>query len=871
MANIIRRLQYLLRFRKHVSDLDEEIAFHRAMSGAAAFGNATLAREDARAVWLAPWLESIGQDARYAVRALRRQPVFAACAIVIVALGTGAVTSVFGLLDSLMVRSLPVPRADRLVWFQSPSFSYPIFTEVERRVAVFEGLFGWNMDRAYVDWSGAGGELVATDLVEATPGFFPTLGVSAAIGRTFGNGDTTAAVLSHGAWTRRFGGDTAVVGRTIRIARLSYTVIGVAPARFFGVAPGLEPELFIPVHGRQPASAFSSPTSSWLHLMGRLKEGISRQQADAIVQGTWPSIMEATTGTDMAPERRAMFLGRRTGLEPGRTGFSRVRNLFGEPLRVLMALVLLLLAIACASVANLLLARGVARRKEVAIRMAIGASGGRVFRQLLTEALVLTLAGAAAGLVLAWWSGSLIVASLRTSTGAVALETAPGWRMVAFIAVLAIIVSIVSAWLPAIAALRGQARDALREPGQPGGSLFRRWSAGKVLVGVQVALALVLVAGAAVFGRSLDRVLAQGAGLAGRHLLVVSPDAVAAGLEGPALDQFHTALLDRLRAAPAVESAALAWKPPISYPGGSWTQTVSIDGGPAAMTDAPAVYFNSVSPGYFATVGMALRRGRDLSATDTRTSPFVTVVNETLARHYFPGQDPVGHRISIGLTPALRNVEIVGVVSDAKYRTLQEPARSIAYLASNQHVVARSGSNRNLVAVVRVPSASGAATAVQGLARSIDPRVPVRIESVADRVRESTLNERTIAALAAGLGGIALLLSSASLYGLLAYAVSRHSREIGLRIALGAEPRSVLWLVQRESLLLAAFGIAAGLGAALALGRFVRTLLFEVTPADPLALTAASLAMLLVSSGAAYLPARRAASVDPVVALKRES
>ena len=379
-----------------------------------------------------------------------------------------------------VVRSLPVPPRDRLVYFQVPRFLIRLFTEVERRSR-------FSRASSVGTWIGPTWTGVRRRTASSSrPTCWKRRRDSSPRWRERRSrshvrpGDTTVAVLSHGAWTRHFGADPAVVGRTIRIAKLPYTVIGVAPARFFGVAPGLEPELFLPVHGRRPASAFSSLSSSWLHLMGRLKEGISRQQADAVLQTTWPSIMEATTGTDMPSERRAMFLGRRTALEPGRTGFSRVRNLFGEPLRILMALVVLLLAIACASVANLLLARGVAQRKEIAIRLAIGASGGRVFRQLLTESLVLTLAGAAAGLLLASWSGSLIIASLRTSTSAVSLETSPGWRMVAFIGVVAIAVSIVSAWLPAVAATRGQARDALREAGQPGGTLFRRWSAGKV-------------------------------------------------------------------------------------------------------------------------------------------------------------------------------------------------------------------------------------------------------------------------------------------------------------------------------------------------------------------------------------------------------
>jgi putative ABC transport system permease protein len=879
MKKIIRRLDYILRHRRHEADLAEEMAFHRELlarrseggAGPKAFGNATLAREDARRVWIWGWADDLRQDLRYTVRSLRRQRAFALCAVAMLALGIGAVTSVFGLLDRLVVRSLPVSQPERLVYFASPSFSYPMFTDVQRRLPIFDGFFGWNMARAYVDWSGGNGPLVAAELVEATPEFFPTLGVTAAVGRMFGPGDTTVAVLSYAAWRRHFGGESAAIGRVIRVGTASYTLIGVTPAGFFGVAPGLEPELFLPVHGRNPESAFSSPTSSWLHFMGRLKPDVSRERANAMLQAVWPHVLELTVTPGMPPERRAMFLSRQTSLESGRTGFSRVRNLFGDPLRVLMALVVLLLGIACASVSNLLLARGASRRKEVAIRLAIGASRTRVFRQLVTEALLLTFTGAAIGLLLASWSSAGLVATLRTSASILTLDTTPGLRTISFVAALAFVVSIASAWLPAFGATRGAAREALHETGQPGATMFRRWSAGKMLVGVQVALAFVLLAGAVLFGRSLTRVLDQGAGLDGQRLLIVVPDAVAGGLPDAALGPFHTALLERLRATPGVEEAALAWKPPISYPGGSWTQTIAIDGGAATLSGTPSVYFNSVSPGYFSTVGMALRRGRDLAAGDTAGAPFVTVVNETLARRYFPNQDPIGHRISIGLTPALQNVEIVGVVQDAKYRMLQEPQRSIAYLAVDQHAPLRSGSNRNLVAVLRAPRGTLTVDAIRDTVRLLDPRVPVRVESVADRIRESTLNERVLAALAAGLGGIALILACAGLYGLIAYAVSRHQREIGLRMALGAQSRAVLWMVQREALVVVILGIVAGLAATFALGQFVGTLLFEVTPADPVSLVAASAVMVAVASLAAYIPARRAASLDPIAALKRDS
>ncbi len=318
---------------------------------------------------------------------------------------------------------------------------------------------------------------------------------------------------------------------------------------------------------------------------------------------------------------------------------------------------------------------------------------------------------------------------------------------------------------------------------------------------------------------------------------------------------------------PAVEAAALSWMPPISNTMGNWTQSILVDG--AAPEEARYVYFNGVSPRYFDTVGMRLDRGRDFEESDTASSPKVVVVNETLARTYFRGADPVGHRITIGKAASRKDLEVVGVVEDAKYRTLQEPQRSIAYLSIAQVEDVTSG--RDLFATVRAANLPAIEAVARQVVRTIDPRVPVHVETVADRIRESTLTERLIAILAGALGIAALILACAGLYGLLAYAVSRHGREIGLRIALGAQPASVLWMVQRESLAVAVTGVLAGLAGALALGRYVRTMLFEISPADPAALGAACAFMLLVASGAAFIPARRAASVDPVVALKRDS
>jgi putative ABC transport system permease protein len=872
IMRLIRRARYWLHSRRHAAELAEEMAFHRSKSGAGAFGNATLAREDARAVWTWRWADDAMQDVRYTVRSMRRQPGFAAAAIAIVALGSGGATCAFGLLDALVMKSLPVERADRLVWLRDPAFSYPIFAQVRDRLTVFDGVFGWNVDRAYVDWTGSQGELAAADVLEASSDFFTTLRVTAVAGRAFDRHDredAAIAVISHAAWTRHYAANPGAIGRSVRVGDVSYTIVGVTPPGFFGVAPGLGPELFVPVASGRPAERMASTTTSWLHIMARVKDGVSLAQADAALQAVWPSIMESTTHEGMPADRRARYLARKTALEPGRAGFSRVRNAFAEPVSLLMGLATLLLAVACASVANLLLARGTARRREIAVRLAIGANRARVFRQLLTEALVLTACGSAIGLLAASWVGGALVAFMTTSSEQLALDTSIGWRTAGFSTAVAMALSTLAALLPARIATRGDLMGGLKLAGQPGGGLLRRWSAGKALVVVQVALALVLLAGGALFGRSLARLLGQDTGLDVDRLLVVLADAAAAGHRESAQLGFYVDAADRLRARPGVESVALSWMPPISLDNGNWTQSITIDGSALTPTEARYVYFNAVSADYFRTVGTAVRRGRGITDRDVTSSPRIVVINESLARRFFANADPLGHRISIGKGTSRQDLEIAGVVQDAKYREMREATRSIAYLPLLQTREVLAG--QNLAISIRSSEPRRVAADVRDTIRALDRQVPLSIQTAGDRVRESTVNERMMTGLAAALGLTALALACAGLYGLLAYAVSRHTREIGLRIALGARPASVLWLVQRESLVLALAGVAAGLGGALALGRFVRGLLFQVTPSDPAALAAAAAALVLVASAAAYVPARRAASVDPVVALKRDS
>jgi predicted permease len=874
------------------ADLTAEIEAHRAMTEESLLryglrpeeahresrrrlGNERLALEDSRDVWLAPWVESVWQDTSYAFRMIRRSPSFAASMILVMALGIGATSAVFGLVDALVLRSLPVREPERLVFLSRPSFSYPLFMELRARSTHFlSDVSAWNIERMNLNW---GGGLEPADVLTASGDFYSTLGVHAAAGRVFtatddrpgGGNDGFVAVLSYAAWQRRFAGSATAIGRTVWIERRPFTIVGIAPRGFFGVAPGLAPDVTIPLTVFDSVERLRSTTSSRVHILGRLREGTTVRSGDGALQAIWPALVETTTSRDAPPDQRAHFLSRTTSLESARAGYSRVRNQFEEPLTMLLALVGLLLAVATASAANLLLARGVARSREFGVRMAIGAGRARLVRQVITETLIWTVAGGCVGLLGASWASSALLAMMTTWEEHIVLDTRPTWRLLAFTLTLAFVASVIAATLPALRAARRDAGTRLRTFRQIDGGRLRRWTVGRSLVALQIALTVLLLFGAALFGRSLLHILGEDAGVDRDAVLVVSADAEAAGYEGNRLVAFHEQLLERIQAIPGVESASLSRYPPISDEDGAWTQSVAIDGAPVTRDPARLVYFNVVSPAFFRTVGMRIVQGREFNAGDTPAGPRVVIVSDSLAKAFFPGQNAIGRRISIGRDKARQDLEIVGVVSDTKYQRLQEPARRIAFMPTTQ--LPELFGERNLFAEVRAATATAAVgDAIRREIRLLDSTAPIRIQTVTERIRESLVNERVLARLAATISLTAVVLACAGLYGLLAYTVSRQTSEIGVRLALGAERGAMLWMVLRQCLMLAAVGTAVGIACAYSMGRLAANLVYQVSSADPIALAAAAATMLAVGLCAGLLPAWRASRVDPLVALRSE-
>jgi predicted permease len=880
--------------RRQDEELDEEIRAHMAMAVRdrvergepvedaerrvrVEFGNVSLVKETTREMWGWTSLERIAQDVRYGVRLMARSRAFTAMVVLSLALGIGAVSTVFALINAIELKTLPVSRPGDLVWLKDPSFSFPIFREIRDRGRMFDGVFAWNLQELNVRWSD---EPERANVFMVTGDFYATLGVTPIAGRPIAPADDVegaprpVAVLSHAAWVRRFAGDRDIVGRTIVIERVPFTIVGVAPPGFFGIAVGTAPDLTIPLTTmpllrEERREAMSMTGYAWLHIMGRLRPGLTRAQAEPAFQVIWHETLETVTPRSETPARRARYLSRATTLMPGATGYSSVRNQFSEPLWLLFALVALLLLVSCAAVGNLLLARSAARQRELAVRLAIGASRGRLVRQLLVEGLLLAVAGAISGLALAVWSADLLVRSVSTAALPVTLSVALDWRVLIFTSLVACAIALLFTIAPALRSLRVDPGEVIKTGARPTGPGRGESRTARVLVVMQMAFSLVMLAGAALFLRSLGTLLTQDTGVDASNLLLVSTEPRA----GVDRELFYRDLLGRLRGVRGVTAASLSWVPPISDHQGSWTQSIGVDGAPpqeAIAANSPdATFFNAVSPGYFDTVGTALVSGRDVAWTDTRTAARVAVVNEALARKFFPGQSPVGHRITIGLAAARKDLEIVGVVRDAKYQRLQEPTRRIAYLPYEQLPEFTAGNN--LVAEVRTRHSSAEMTsAVREAVRTLGPTSPIVMETMGARIRDSLVRERLIAFVATLLSVFSLVLCCGSLYGLMSQMVARRTNEIGIRVALGAPAASVVWMVVRDTLQVALLGTAAGLMLAATNTRAAQRFLYGVSSVDAGSLAAAAAVLLATAIMAGYLPARRAAQVDPVIALRCE-
>jgi predicted permease len=816
------------------------------------------------------------QDFRSALRGFRRTKALTAAAILSLALGIGANSAIFSLLDAVLLRYLPVERPAELRQLRigdNTYFSHPIFAELVRRQDVFSGVFAWTGARFNVS---EGGESQFLDGIMASGAIFRTLGIPPHRGRLFDDADNLrgggpagpVAVIHHAFWQRRFGGAEDVIGRQLRLEGRDFTIIGVTPPGFFGVEVGSNFDVAIPL-GCEPLirkrSFLEERSFWWLQVLARPKPGVTAEQADARLRTLSPGIFEATLPPDWDPKGTAEYRAYVLGARAAGAGTSSLRERYAAALWLLLAVAGLVLLTACANIANLLLSRGEARRREFAVRLALGASRGRLLRQLLTESLLLAAFGAVPGILAAPRAAELLLRLLANPEAPLFLDLAIDARLLLFSAALAVLTALLCGLAPAFRATRVDPHGALKA-GARGATV--RFGFGRLLVGLQVAISLVLVAGAGLFLRTFLGLLWMDPGFDAGNVLTARVSFERAGLS-PEAEQFaFDDLLRRARAIPGVEAAALAALMPVS--GQMWNSQVHTQSYTSKSDRDALAFVNAVSSGYFRTLRTSLLSGRDLADTDVRNAPRVAVVNRQFARKFFAGADPVGREIArSGPAPGSRETfQIVGLVADAKYGGLRDEVPPTMYFSQAQE--AQPQLFGGLTLAVRTARETAARAAIREAALAVHPRVSLEFRSLAAQVDQHLRQERLLATLASAFAVLALILAAVGIYGTMSYAVERRRSEIGVRMALGAHAAAVRLLVLRDALGVAGLGLAAGLVGAALLSRLVGKLIFGVRPGDPATFAAAALVLLAAALAAALAPALRASRLDPMQALREE-
>jgi len=932
LRELARRLRMLVDRRQFDRDIAEEMRLHLEMreqqqieagmrrdearqAALRRFGNPTLLAEKSHAAWGWRWCEELAQDAGYGLRLLGRNPSFTAVAVLTLALGIGANTAIFSLIDAVMLKMLPVRKPEQLVllnWVapgwpymihsltgdsnrdqsgrsSSTSFSYPIFQDIRAHARAFSSVLAFaEAERANVGVSGEAG-VAQSQLVSGD--FFSTLGVPAAIGRTINPvddepGANPVATISYSYWMRRFRGDPQILGKTVTVNGVSFTLVGVAASEFFGVQPGASIDIWLPLRA-QPlvdpgwiayaapgeVSKFTARDDWWVLIMGRLEPGQSERQAlaalDLIVQ-------QESSGIERPPAKRfpdQALEPPTVELTPAGGGLDELRSEFSRPLLLLMCVVGFVLLIACANVANLLLARAASRQKEIAVRLALGGGRARLIRQLLVESVLLALVGGAVGVFLAFWASGILLKLMSSGREPITLHVAPNLGVLGFTAGVSVLTGILFGLAPALRGTRLDLTPALKEGaarivGSSAQSSGRRPALSQALVVVQIAMSLVLLIGAGLFVRSLTNLENENVGFDRHNLLLFTIDPTQAGYHADRLATFYEQLREKIEAVPGVRSASFSRHGLINA--GMGILGFSLQGFPpkSGRQDNGAVQANYVGPEFFETFGIPLLLGRTIAEQDTATAPKIAVVNRAFAQEYFQGQSPIGHRFGFGDQKTSSDIVIVGLVGDSRYGKLRDDPKSTVYVPYYQHLKELEAVNFS-VRTAGDPKdwIGGVDRAVQGLDRNL-PVFDVKTE--VEEINQATLQERLFAQLSGFFGTLALALSSIGLYGMISYAVLRRTGEIGIRIALGAERSRILQMVLGEAMILAVLGIAVGAPVAFLLSRFVGSLLYGLRPTDPLTAVLATMTLLFVGFLAAYLPARRASRIQPVIALRYE-
>jgi predicted permease len=830
------------------------------------FGNPTLLHETSREMWGWGAVEELARDVRFAARTLRKQSGFTAVAVLTLTLGIGANCAIFSLINALVLRRLSVDEPGRLVEVSTlgpnglkDGLSTAMVEEIQRRQQVFSGLFAWsgggiaNLEANGVAYAG-----VRDDV---SSGYYATLGVRPLLGRLFTPEDAatspaTVAVLDYRCWQRRFNGDLGVVGKVIRLEGRPLTIIGVTPERFGGLLVEVAPDITVPIAFTERMRRRREALA--LNVIGRLKGGVGIEQARAQLVAIWPAVQAATAPEGGQASAKQEFFARRLAIDSAATGISYVRQRFTRPLGVLMGVASIILLIACVNLAGLMLSRAAGRQREMGIRRALGATGWRLVRQHLAESFLIAAAGAALGILLAGWGAQFIVRFISSGFVPLTLHPTPDARVVAFTAGVAVLTAVLFGIAPALQATRTDPGSALRRTARMSSGAGRF---GKSLVIAQVALSLVLLIGAALFLRTLHNLHTVDAGFRRDGILLVILFPKAGGHTG--LDQpvYYHELADKVAALPGVESVSYSNLGPIMPV--EFRESVEPKSGSAAPVDAAV---DRLAPRFLETLGMRLLAGRDFSWHDDAKAPRVALVSESLARRLFPSGGAVGRRIRVGMDRERQDIEIVGVVNSASLWVVRNREPLAVYTPLGQ---ARPGNQPQMVIRAAVDPASLAAP-VRRTIEGMGHEYPLRIQTLREREDWALMQERLIGTLSSFFSGFALLLACVGLYGLVSYSVKSRTGEMGIRMALGAKPGSVLGLVIRESLTLVAVGILIGLPVAFAASRLVSKWLFGLSPADPLSMVAGASVLLAVALLASYVPARRAARIDPMEALRYE-
>jgi predicted permease len=834
-------------------------------------------------------MDRLAQDLRLALRLVARSPLFALAVVATLGLGIGANTAMFTVLDQVLLRPLPVRSPADVVVLDSPGpdtgsfevssdfstpFSYPLYRDLRDGTREEVALLARFRTRANLAADGEP-ERVGVELVSGN--YFDVLGVGSAAGRVLAPEDDgerlgrPVVVLSHGLWLRRFGGDRAVIGRILRLNGHPFTVVGVAAPGFHGVEVGWSPGVFVPMAMKTWITptwdGMDSRRSMWVNVMGRLAPGVTASRAAAAAGLVYRRLREAEAAEmpDRSPEFRQRFASRPLLFEPGARGRGDLRSQFGTELVVLMGMVGLVLLVACANVANLLGARALSRQREIAVRLALGASRGRLVAQLLAEGLVLAALGGAAGLALSYWGTGALLAALALGSDSQGFTAVPDARVLAFTLLVSLLASVLFGLAPALQASRASLVQTLRtEAGNlagAGGALRLR----RGMVAAEVALSLLLLVGAGLFARSLQNLRRLDPGFDPRPLVTLSVEPARAGYSPEQTQRLVVRLREELATLPGVVSATAAEIALLTNSVSSFTLTVP--GYTPGPDERVVAELNFVAPGFFETLQVPVLRGRAIDERDGAGAPQVAVINESLAKRYFGPGDPLGRRFGFGRR-GRADIEVVGVVRDGRQASLRDGVPLLAYVPHAQHTDNTGGATFYLRAAGNPAALSGAA---REAVRRVDPALPVdEVATMAAVVDESLLLDRLSSWLSAVFGLLATVLAAVGLYAVTSFSVARRTREIGLRMALGANVRSVLALVLQDVLATAIAGIAVGLPLAVALGRLFESRLVGLRATDPPTLSAATLALLLVVLVAGYVPARRATRVDPMVALRVE-